>query len=141
MTDGHHASNPSSAKASRTARVRARLLAAIVVPVSLAVIAPSAMAAKNVNFVGTWKVSSGGGDFTISKENLKTGVCSGRSSLFKSGYKLVSCRVRGNKYSFTITFGTGYKSRNTGTISGNTLKGRFMDTNGTVQSYTAKRHH
>jgi len=32
----------------------------------------------------------------------------------------------GNRYSFTITYGPSYKSRNTGTISGNRLKGSFQ---------------
>ena len=45
----------------------------------------------------------------------------------------------GNRYSFTITYGPSYKSRNTGTISGNRLKGSFKDTNGTAESYTATR--
>jgi hypothetical protein len=41
---------------------------------------------------------------------------------------------------FTITLGSGYKSHNSGTIKGNTLSGRFKDTNGTVETYTATRH-
>jgi hypothetical protein len=129
-----------SGRKHRRSRLRARLLGIAVVPTSLALFAPSALAAKNVNFIGTWKVSSGTG-FTITKENRKTGVCAGRSSLLKSGYKLVACRVHANRYSFTITYGPSYKSRNAGTISGNKLKGRFRDTNGTVESYTATRHH
>lgn len=140
MDDEIRAGDSGSGRKHRKPRLRARLLAVAVVPVALAVFAPRALATTNVNFVGTWKVSSGA-SFTITKENRKTGVCAGRSSLIKSGYKLVACRVHGNKYSFTITYGPSYKSRNTGTISGNSLKGTFKDTNGTVQSYTATRHH
>lgn len=137
------------ASAHKRSRVRERLLAAAVVPISFAAFAPGALAVKhvkhtkhvkNVNFVGTWKVSSGSG-FTILKENRKTGVCAGRSSLASSGYKLVACRVRGKSYSFTITYGASYRSLNTGTIKGSTLVGMFKDTNGTQASYTAKRTH
>jgi hypothetical protein len=139
MGEAFRARVSSSSWSSRRKRLAPRLLAVAVVPVSLSVFASSALAA-NANFVGNWTVSSGAG-FTITKENHKTGVCAGRSSLAKSGYKLVDCRVHGSKYSFTITYGSSYKSRNTGTLSGNTLKGTFKDTNGTVESYTAERKH
>jgi hypothetical protein len=122
----------------RRTRLGRRLLAVSVVPLSLAIVAPSAMAAKNANFVGTWKVRPGAA-FTITKENRKTGSCVGRSSLYRSGYKLVACQVHGSKYSFAITYGSGYRSHNSGTISGNSLKGTFRDTNGTVASYRATR--
>ena len=107
---------------------------------TLAMLAPPALAAaKNVNFVGTWKTNNGQ-PFTIKKENRKTGVCSGTTALSKMGnYKLVACRVKGNQYAFTITFGTGYKSFNTGTITANNLVGSFHDTNGASGAYTAVR--
>ena len=102
--------------------------------------APQAWAtAKNVNFRGTWQTSTGQ-PFTITKENRKTGVCSGTTSLSKQGaYKLVACRVTGNRYAFTITYGASYKSYNKGTITANKLTGSFRDTNGTTGTYSAIR--
>lgn len=99
-----------------------------------------AKARPNVNFVGTWAVSGGAG-FTITSENRRTGACSGRSALSKSGYKLVACHVAGNRYGFVITYGPSYRSTNTGVITGNRLAGTFHDTNGTKESYKAVRHH
>ena len=53
-------------------------------------------------------------------------LCSGTTSLSQTGaYKLVACHVKGNQYAFTITYGTGYKSYNKGTITANRLTGRF----------------
>jgi hypothetical protein len=49
------------------------------------------------------------------------------------------CRVSGHHYSFTITYGASYQSKNTGTFAGRKLTGSFKDTNGTVEHYTAKR--
>ncbi len=91
---------------------------------------------KNVNFVGTWKPNTGVA-WTITHENLKTGACSGYSALKSSGYGLVGCHVTGPKYRFTITYGGGYRSVNTGTIVGNRLTGSFND--GSVNPYTARR--
>jgi hypothetical protein len=103
-----------------------------------ALVAPNALAARSVNFVGTW-TQSGGVGWTITHENRRTGACVGKSALAKQGYGLVACRVRGNHYSFTITYGSGYKSVNTGTVKGNSLIGSFHDSNGTIESYTATR--
>jgi hypothetical protein len=100
--------------------------------------AAPAFAARNVNFVGTW-TPNGGVGWTITHENRRTGKCVGKSAYAKQGYRLVACRVRGSKYSFTITYGASYKSLNTGVIKGNTVAGSFKDTNGTVEAYTAVR--
>jgi len=54
-------------------------------------------------------------------------------------YRLVACHVKGNHYAFTITYGTGYKSYNKGTITANKLKGSFRDTNGASGIYSAVR--
>ena len=104
----------------------------------LAILASQASATtKNVNFVGTWSTSNGQ-PFTIVKENRKTGACSGTTSLSKQGnYKLVACHVTGDHYAFTITYGTGYKSYNKGTITGSKLEGqlpRHQRLHGTVHS-------
>ena len=106
----------------------------------LAILASQASATtKNVNFVGTWSTSNGQ-PFTIVKENRKTGACSGTTSLSKQDdHKLVACHVTGDRYAFTITYGTGYKSYNKGTITGSKLKGSFHDTNGSTAPYTAVR--
>jgi hypothetical protein len=102
-------------------------------------LAPAALAtARNVNFVGVWKPNTGIG-WTIKSENRKTGACTGVTALASSGYDLVDCQVHGHKYSFTVTYGSGYKSVNTGVIVANRLVGKFKDTNGTVEAYTAKR--
>jgi hypothetical protein len=106
---------------------------------SVALLVPSALASSNVNFVGKWTPNTGVG-WKIKHENLATGVCSGTTALAASGYRLVGCRVTGHKYVFTITLGSGYKSHNSGTIRGNMLTGRFKDSNGTVETYTATRH-
>ena len=103
--------------------------------------APTALATTpaktaNVDFVGTWTPNTGVA-WTITKENAKTGACSGYSALKSSGYGLVGCKVTGQHYRFTITLGSGYKSVNTGTIKGNTLKGSFND--GSINPYTATR--
>ena len=120
--------------------MRAALSATVAAAATLAMLAPQASAAtKNVNFVGTWKTDNGQ-PFTIKKENRKTGACSGTTSLSKMGdYKLVACHVKGRQYAFTITFGTGYKSYNKGTITANKLVGSFRDTNGSTGTYSAVR--
>ena len=120
--------------------MRGALGATAAAAATLAMLAPEASATtKNVNFVGTWKTSNNQ-PFTIKKENRKTGACSGTTSLSKIGaYKLVACHVKGNQYAFTITYGTGYKSYNKGTITANRLKGSFRDTNGASGIYSAVR--
>jgi hypothetical protein len=120
--------------------MRGALAATAAAAATLAMLAPQASAAtKNANFVGTWKTSNNQ-PFTIAKENRETGACSGTTSLSKVGaYKLVACHVKGNHYAFTITYGTGYKSYNKGTITANKLKGSFRDTNGASGTYSAVR--
>ena len=120
--------------------LRGALSAAAAAGATLAILAPQASATtKNVNFVGTWKTDNGQ-PFTIKRENRKTGVCTGTTSLSKMGaYKLVACHVKGDQYAFTITFGTGYKSYNKGTITANRLMGSFRDTNGSTGTYSAVR--
>lgn len=119
-------------------RAKALWRVGIAFVLALALLAPSAFASSNVNFVGTWTPNTGIA-WTITRENRQTGVCGGKTSLATSGYRLVACRVSGHKYAFTVTLGTTYKSRNTGTIKGNTLTGTFKDTNGTVERYSATR--
>ena len=133
---------PPELRGARTQRSRRVVFAlmftvATAVPAALTAFTQSAFAAHNVTFVGTWVPSLGAGqEWTVKSENAKTGVCSGTTVL--SGYHFANCRVTGSAYSFWITSGT-YKSHNTGTIAGNTLKGSFRDTNGTLGIYTAKR--
>lgn len=137
----HHDANPSRAKRFRGVRgvIYPVLVAlAAVFPGSLMIFAPQASASSNVNFVGNWVPSIGQG-WTVTRENHKTGSCVATTVLSKSGYHLVGCHVSGNRYRFTITYGSGYRSNNSGTISGNSLKGSFKDTNGTVETYTAIR--
>jgi hypothetical protein len=93
-------------------------------------------ATHNANFKGSWKSASGG--WVIRTENARTGVCTGTTD-FGGAYKLISCRVKGVRYTFTITLGTDYKSYNSGTIHGNSVAGTFHDTNGTTNSYVATR--
>jgi hypothetical protein len=120
--------------------LRAALSATAVAAATLTMLAPQAWAtAKNVNFLGTWQTSNGQ-PFTIKKENRKTGVCSGTTSLSRQGaYKLVACHVKGDRYVFTITYGASYKSYNKGTITANRLTGSFRDTNGATGTYSAVR--
>jgi hypothetical protein len=132
------AGTPKLGMGGRRAKLGLRLATVLALPASLAMLAPSAFASSNVNFVGTWTPNTGIG-WTIKHENRATGVCSGTTALAASGYRLVGCRVSGHKYVFTVTLGSGYKSHNSGTIKGNTLTGRFKDSNGTVETYTATR--
>ena len=91
---------------------------------------------KNADFRGLW--SSANGTWTITSENLKTGVCAGRSGF--AGYTLTGCRVTGTHYVFVVRqTGTTYRSKNSGTISGNTIHGRFRDTAGHNIAYVALR--
>ena len=120
--------------------LRAALSATTVAAATLTMFVPQAWAAaKNVTFLGTWQTSNGQ-PFTIKTENRKTGVCSGTTSLSKQGpYRLVACHVKGNHYTFTITYGVSYKSYNKGTITANKLTGSFRDTNGATGTYSAVR--
>ncbi len=99
--------------------------------------ASDAVASGNADFLGTWTPDSGIA-FTITSES-GSGACTGTSSYQSSGYNLINCQVTGNDYAFTITASGGYTSKNTGVISGNTLKGNFTDSNGTSVNYTATR--
>jgi hypothetical protein len=131
------AGTPTRRPGHRRTKSGLRLALALALAAAAALLASSALASSNVNFVGTWTPNTGVG-WTIKHENRATGVCSGTTKL--AGYHLVACRVSGHKYVFTITLGTAYKSHNSGTIKGNTLSGHFKDTNGTVEAYTATRH-
>ena len=108
---------------------------------SLATAAPSgaasATAVANGNFKGVWSLSNGQG-FVITQENRTSGVCKGTTSL-GAGFGLTACKVTGQKYVFTITFGPTYKSHNSGSFRKTTLKGRFHDTNGSTGTYTGTR--
>lgn len=132
------AGTPKLGAGGRRAKLGLRLATVLAVLASMALVAANAFASSNVNFIGTWTPNTGVG-WTIKHENRATGVCSGTSALAAAGYRLVGCRVTGHKYVFTITLGSGYKSHNSGTIKGNTLTGRFKDSNGTVETYTATR--
>jgi len=106
-------------------------------PCSLLIAPQPAFGAGNANFVGKWNVSGGYLGFTVKSENRATGACSGVTA--SPEYHMVGCRVTGNKYVFTITLGTSYRSRNKGTIEGNRIIGNFSDTNGSVVHYTGVR--
>jgi len=120
-------------------RVVLTLVAALAaaLPSSVLIAAQPAFGATNANFVGRWTVSGGYLGFTIKSENRATGVCKGVTA--SPQYHLIGCRVKGDRYVFTITLGTGYSSHNVGTISGNSIVGSFRDTNGTAVQYTAVR--
>lgn len=122
----------------RRRATRSCVAVALAGALALALAVPSAFAAANANFVGTWTPNTGVA-WTITRENRQTGACAGTTALASSGYRLVACRVSGRHYAFTITLGSGYKSRNTGTLKGSKLTGTFKDTNGTVEHYTATR--
>jgi hypothetical protein len=96
---------------------------------------PAAFASGNANFVGTWTPDAGIA-WTITSQSA-SGACTGTSSYQSSGYDLIDCHVSGDNYTFTITAGGGYASKNTGVIKGNTLTGHFADSNGTNVDYTA----
>jgi len=121
----------------RTAGMVRRSALAVLVAVVGLVAAPALAKTKNANFVGTWTPNAGVA-WTITHENRKTGACSGYSALKSTGYGLVRCRVTGSHYRFTVTYGSSYRSVNTGTIHGNRLKGSFNDGSG-PSPYTAKR--
>jgi hypothetical protein len=107
------------------------VLFVMIVPSSFA---SDAFASGNADFIGTWTTDPDVGAFTITSES-GSGACTGTSSF--QGYDLINCQVTGNVYAFTITAPGGYASKNTGVISGNTLKGNFTDSNGTSIDYTA----
>jgi hypothetical protein len=124
----------------RISKVRQLILTSIttlslVLPTSFLLVSAPASAAGDANFVGSWKVSGGYLGFIIKSENRHSGVCTGSTP--EPQYHLVGCRVNGHSYSFTITEGSSYRSRNTGTFSGNRANGKFSDTNRTVVKYTA----
>jgi len=128
----------------RSSRFRGRRLLltlfatlAAVLPSSILIASQPAFAAGNANFVGRWAISGGYLGITVKSENRATGACAGVTA--SPQYHMIGCRVKGNKYVFTITLGKGYRSHNSGTISGNTITGSFKDTNGTVAQYTGTR--
>jgi len=110
---------------------------AATVPGSLLIASQPAFAAANANFVGRWTISGGYLGVTIKSENRTTGACAGATA--SPQYHIVGCHVTGNRCVFTITLGTGYRSRNVATISGNMITGKFGDSNGTVATYTGVR--
>ena len=82
------AGTPKLGTGGRRAKLGLRLATVLALPASLALLAPSAFASSNVNFVGTWTPNTGVG-WTIKHENRATGVCSGTTALAASGYRLV----------------------------------------------------
>lgn len=104
---------------------------------SLLLAVQPAFAQGNANFVGRWQISGGYLGITIKSENRATGACTGITA--SSLYHLIGCHVTGNRYVFTITEGSSYRSRNVGTITGNRIVGNFKDTNGTNVQYTGVR--
>ena len=95
----------------------------------------AARAAGNADFLGTW--TSPNGSWTITSES-PGGACVGTTG-FGAGYKLIGCQVTGNHYVFVITCCGSYRSNNSGTINGNTLKGNFKDTARHDINYVATR--
>ena len=112
-------------------------IVATMMPAAVFVATPPAAASGDANLVGTWKISGGYLGFTVKSENHRTGVCAGVTA--SPLYHLVGCRVTGTKYVFTITYGTSYRSKNSGTIVGNKILGTFKDSNGAVIKYTGVR--
>jgi hypothetical protein len=110
---------------------------ATAMPGSLLIASQPAFGAGNANLVGRWTISGGYLGFTVKSENRATGACAGITA--SPQYHMIGCRVTGNRYVFTITLGTGYRSRNKGTIEGNKIIGSFSDSNGTVVQYTGVR--
>jgi len=110
---------------------------ATAMPGSLLIASQPAFGAGNANLVGRWTISGGYLGFTVKSENRATGACAGITA--SPQYHMIGCRVTGNRYVFTITLGTGYRSRNKGTIEGNKIIGTFSDSNGTVVQYTGVR--
>jgi hypothetical protein len=111
------------------------LVVLMLATMSLLMVATSASAAGNANFVGIWNLSNGG-MFTVTGQS-PSGAC----TLAPGGeFSAQDCQVSGNSYSLTVVeAGSSYESFNTGTIDGNTLTGSFTDTNGTTQAYTGTR--
>jgi hypothetical protein len=106
------------------------LLALVVVALPCA----SVGAASGSEFLGTWV--SPDSSWTITSVSGET--CVGTTALV--GYSLIDCTVSGNHYTFVITQdGTSYRSQNNGTITGDTIHGEFLDTNGTDTTYVATR--
>jgi pimeloyl-ACP methyl ester carboxylesterase len=105
--------------------------------VALTMLGPAAVqASATANFLGKWNPTTGQ-PWTVTSQ-APDGSCTGYSSL--SGFSFSHCQVNGNEYKFDVDEeGTSYESHNSGTISGNSLKGEFNDTNGTHEDYTAVR--
>jgi hypothetical protein len=119
--------------------VRRGIVSSAVVAVIACAVAfgASARATANTDFRGMWTTPANG-NWTITRENLKTGVCAGKSGF--AGYTLTGCRVTGKHYVFVVRqTGTAYRSNNAGTISGNTVHGTFSDNAGHKIAYVATR--
>jgi hypothetical protein len=102
---------------------------------SLLMVATSASASGNADFLGIWNLSNGG-IFTVTGQS-PSGAC----TLEPGGeFSAQDCQVSGDSYSLTVVDAdSSYESYNTGTIDGNTLTGSFTDTNGTTEAYTGTR--
>ena len=128
-----------SAVAGRVGFVARRITSSVVVALVACAVAvgASARATANADFRGTWTTPANG-NWTITRENLKTGVCAGKSGF--AGYTLTGCRVTGSHYVFVVRqTGSAYRSNNRGTISGNTVHGTFTDNAGHKIAYVATR--
>jgi hypothetical protein len=113
----------------------ALLVLLLLAAMSLSMVATSAFASGNADFLGTWNLSNGG-IFTVTGQS-PSGAC----TLEPGGeFSAQDCQVSGDNYSLTVVDAdSSYESYNTGTIDGNTLTGSFTDTNGTTEAYTGTR--
>jgi hypothetical protein len=84
--------------------------------------AGSACQVKELDFVGTWtpddRTPEWPGRLPMRTTRRETARATARPS---SGYGLVGCHVTGRHYRFTVTYGSSYRSVDTGTISPNRL--------------------
>ena len=111
--------------------------AVVVAMACMVAVGASARATANADFRGMW-ITPANGNWTITRENLKTGVCVGKSGF--AGYTLTGCRVTGRHYVFVVRqTGSAYRSNNSGTITGNTVHGTFSDNAGHKIAYVATR--
>jgi hypothetical protein len=85
-----------------------------------------------------WSAGPGESGGTVYTSESATGRCRGTTP-YGAGYSLQDCKVTGDKLTYVVVYETSYKSYNTDTVTGNTLKGSFHDTNGTMASYTDVR--
>jgi hypothetical protein len=94
---------------------------------------------KNANFKGHWHMSNGR-DFTVKKENPKTGKCKGTTSLGPP-YEFAACKVTGNHFHFRISYGPNAEvTYYSGTFTKHSLHGQWRNQGGSTGVYTATRH-